>query len=90
MAVYLANVIIAFEADGEGEAADAVSAMLSENLQYGAGAILDWCYRADYDGGAYHYQHARRSSEDAEQARAEGFGADLNTVYDEAEPELQA
>lgn len=88
MAVYLANVIIAFEANDEGEAADAVSAMLSENLQYGSGAILDWSYKAEYDGGAYRYQYARRSNEDAETVRAEGFGVDVNTAYEEAEPEL--
>lgn len=88
MAVYLAKVVIAFEADDASEAADAVSAMLSENLQYGSGAILDWSYVSEYDGGSYRYEYARRSNENADKVRVEGFGTDVNTAYEEAEIEV--
>lgn len=41
--VFVATVMIAFEADTVSEACDSVSAMLTENLQQ-SGVIIDWQY----------------------------------------------
>lgn len=87
MAVYIAKVLIAFEADEAAEACDAVSAMLSENLQHGSGAILDWSYHADYDGGSYSYTHPRRTDIAPSEWTEDGPGTDMNTIFDEAATE---
>lgn len=86
MAVYIAKVLIAFEADSAAEACDAVSAMLSENLQQGGG-LLDWSYHADYDGGAYSFTHPRHTPIIAAEWTEDGPGSDMNTIFDEAEQE---
>ncbi len=49
--IFLATVQIAFEADNEAEACDAVSGMLSENLK-AVGALVDWQYMPF--NGTYH------------------------------------
>jgi len=41
--IFIATIQIAFEADNEATACDAVSAMFSENLKC-SGAIIDWQY----------------------------------------------
>lgn len=87
MAVYIAKVLIAFEADSVAEACDAVSAMLSENLQHGSGALLDWSYHADHDGGAYTFTHPRRTPIIATAWTEDGPGTSMNTIFDEAEEE---
>lgn len=55
MARYIAKVLIAIEADDSADAADSISACLTENLKYND-AILDWSYVRE--GGGYSY--ARR------------------------------
>ncbi len=52
MPQYIANVLIAFNADSEGDACDAVSAMLSENLIQSK-ALLDWSYVEKYPKGGH-------------------------------------
>lgn len=44
--LYMATVRLAFIAEGEAEAEDAVSEMLTGNLQHN-GAIVDWAYTRD-------------------------------------------
>lgn len=88
MAVYLASVILAFEADNAADAADAVSAMLTENLMQAPDCLLDWSYTATInETGHYVYSDARRSAVPADEVKANGFGTDMNTAFDEATPE---
>lgn len=48
--VFVATVRIAVKADNNAEACDAISECLTNNLQY-HGAIIDWAYLPDNNGG---------------------------------------
>jgi hypothetical protein len=88
MAVYIARVNIAFEADSVGQACDAVSAMLTHKLQ-SEEAILDWGYHAEFDGTNDVFSHPRLSQYTTDEI-IEGPAPELNTVFDEAKQEALA
>lgn len=83
---FIAQVHIVIEADSYAEACDAISAALTENLQYG-GAILDWAYtqrvdeHGDVDGT---HTGPRESCITPAEFVEDGCGAALDVMFAEA------